>query len=122
MFPKRFAPLTDEEKTLAFEAVRSWKEIAQPSSAEEIIISKMLSCVVFNPERPWNQKFFKDKHDAAEFFELTDDEFGEAIHSLGKGGRNFAYYYEIDGKKKAGLYVQWLELLEKGGGLPHDGA
>ena len=74
----------------------------------------MLSCVVFNPERPWNQKFFKDKHDAAEFFELTVEEFDEAMNSLGKGGRNFAYYYEIDGRKKAGIYVEWLELLRKG--------
>ena len=110
----RFVPLTDEEKTLAFEAVRAWKEQSNPSTAEKIIISKMLCCVVFNPSRPYNQKFVTDKAHAAEFFELSENEFDEAMDSLGKKGQNIAYYFEIDNKKKVGIYLHWIQLLRQG--------
>jgi hypothetical protein len=108
---RKFVPFTEQEKDRTLDAVQAWKESNNISENEGIIVGKMLSCVVFNPGRPYNQKFVNSKEEAAEFFGLSLDDFDSAIGSLGKKGHNVAYYYEIDGTRKVGLYISWLDHI-----------
>lgn len=109
----RFVPLQDRERESLFTTIQQWK--SQASEGEFRIVSKVVAACLLREVRPWNQKIFASREQAAEFFELSTTEFDASICGLKDKG--IAYFYEGAREKKVGLYLKWLDMARSNTGV-----
>ncbi len=104
---------TEVEKESVLDSIASWRKETSPTQHESKIVGTILVNACIHADVPANNVIFKTVQEAAQFFELSEDEITNAIGTLKQ--RRIAYLYEVhEAEWKVGIYLDFLDLLRSG--------